>query len=134
MIEQRYGTIPLAASQGKTLLSNGKREFVFYCILSPGKYTDSKITINNGEGYDSLEEALMTIPLSKATSVDEMRQMIARDFGLGLGKVYEDFNIVAYVGSYHTTKPLAWYTHEGKTKYVKHPQIDLMVQRYEESK
>ncbi len=132
MIEQRYGTIPVAAPQGK--LSHGLREFYFYCIVSPGKYEDKRIVCADGEGYNSIAEAFASLPLSVAKDHEEMRRMIAKDFGLGLGKIYDEFNVVAYTGSYHTTKPLAWYLHNDETKYIKHPQIGLMVQRYEEMK
>jgi len=74
---------------------------------------------------------LDTLPIIENTSIEELRKNVAKDFGLGLGTVYEDYGIFAYSGSYHTTKPMSWYQYNGQKKYVKHPQIDLMVQRYQ---
>ena len=108
---------------------DGKRWMYFYCSTGPGMHRDIHKMIVDGDGYDSIEELINSLPISKLQK-DQLPKRVAFDFGLGLGKDYPEFGVVAYAGGYVTMKPIASYKHGDGTKYVKHPQIDLMLQRY----
>jgi hypothetical protein len=85
--------------------------------------------IQNGDGYDSIEELIASVPLTKFAYASLPRR-IAIDFGLIYGVDYPELSIVAYTGAFETMRPIASYVYNGSMKYIKHPQFDWMVQRY----
>lgn len=120
---------PIFAQQMNTLQKNGTRYFSFYCYTGPGIHEDVGKVIQNGDGYDSIEELIASVPLTKFAYASLPRR-IAIDFGLVYGVDYPELGIVAYTGAFETMRPIAAYVYNGSMKYIKHPQFDWMVQRY----
>jgi hypothetical protein len=52
------------------------------------------------------------------------------DFGRGFGQHYDEYKCVAWTGPSELQKPLVYYTYESEKRWITHPQIDLIVQRY----
>lgn len=131
---------PIFASQESALvMQNGYRYFHFYGQISQGKYDTVVKLVKDGDGYDSIEEALKKeIPLKRIPSGDldklvlQMISWVNIDFGKGFGVHYPEYKCVAWAGPHNTQKPFVYYVVDGKKKWVTHPQLELLVQYYGE--
>lgn len=128
---------PIFASQESArVMPNGFRYFHFYGQVSQGKYDTIIKLVKDGDGYDSIEEALKKeIPVKRHTGdldklVLQMISWVNMDFGKGFGLHYPEHKCVAWVGPHHTQKPFIYYIVGDKKKWVTHPQLELMVQYY----
>lgn len=131
---------PIYASQESAkAMPNGYRYFHFYGQLAPGKYDTVTKVLKDGEGYNSIEEALKEeLPLRQIPNGDlnkivlQMIGWVNVDFGKGFGVHYPEYHCVAWTGPHETQKPIVYYTYQGQQKWVTHPQISMLVQYYGE--
>lgn len=126
-----------ASQESAKVMPNGYRYFHFYTLISPGKHDISTKLVKDGEGYDSIEEALekeTSLLSADSNTLIKMKSWVNQDFMKGFGVDYPEYKVIAWVGPDNTHKPLVYYTYEGKKKWVTHPQINLMVQRYQTTK
>lgn len=91
-----------------------------------------RTTHSYGEGYNSLKEAVADSPKSVGTVKSVLARFIAMDFGFGSGVDVPELGVVALHGTSDLMKIFASYTdRDGTTKFLKHPDFNKMVQRYE---
>jgi hypothetical protein len=126
-----------ASQEGAALMPNGMRYFHFYGQVAPNKFDLIVKTIKEGEGYPTLAEALSkSLSMNRKPEedeqkfIDKLRLWVNMDFGKGLGEDYPELKLVAWAGTHNTQKPVVFYTYKNQKKWVTHPQIQLMVQRY----
>lgn len=127
-----------ASQEGAAVMPNGMRYFHFYSQVAPGRHDMITKTIKDGDGFPTLQEALahnMIVNKSIGNETEEiliqkLKKWVNTDFGKGLGEVFPEYKLVAWVGTHNTQKPVVYYTYNGIRKWVTHPQIQLMVQRY----
>lgn len=112
-------------------LQSGYRFFNFYGRYSISDYGMMTKVYADGTGYDSIEEILDLVPIARSNDVNYLKNLIKIDFGKGFPDDFPEYNCVAWAGFNETQKPIISYTtFDDKIKYLAHPQINLMVQRY----
>ena len=126
--------IPTLVGEQKTTglqKSDGKYHAIHFCVMQPGKRQEMiRIMVKDGQGYDSLREAINTLPEPTEGSVMDLQKQIAHDLGFGFGEHYPEYSVVAKSNNYIYDKPFAEYiTASGDKKIVKHPNVDRMVKR-----
>ncbi len=117
----------LFAESSSKLDSNGDRRFTFYCVTPGNEHELRDKIITNGAGYDTIEQALEQGSFAHGLSTKDVNRYIAEDFQAGFGTFFSEYDCIAWCGSHEIHKPIVTYEFEGKTKYVTHPQIHLML-------
>jgi DNA modification methylase len=130
------GLPTLVGMQNTKATARGDKNYhaVHFCVMYPQRGQQTvRIMVEDGTGYDSLDEAIASLPEPLDRTVKELQALIAKDYGFGMGQFYPEYNVVAKSNNYVFDKPFAEYqTSDGKTKIVKHPFADLMVRKVKE--
>lgn len=117
----------LFAKSSSKLDLNGDRRFTFYCVTPGNGHELRDKIITDGAGYDTIELALQQGSFANGLSEKEVNRYIAEDFQSGFGTYFPEYNCISWLGPHEIHKPIVTYEFEGKTKYVTHPQIHLML-------
>ena len=127
---------PLCAHQATRAQQRGDLQYhaIHFCVIRPTRGQETvRIMVPDGDGFDTLEDAIASLPEPLDRTIKELEQLIAKDYGFGLGVHYPEFNVVGKSNIYMFDRPFAEYTTVGgKSKFVKHPFVDLMVRKVKE--
>lgn len=127
---------PLVGEQRTNAITRGTGVYhaIHFCVMYPDRGQETvRVMVEDGTGYDTLEDAILSLPEPGDRSVEELRKQIATDYKFGLGEYYPEHGVVAKSNPYVFDRPFARYVAiDGKMKIVKHPFADLMVCRVKE--
>lgn len=114
-----------------TKKTDGMYHAVHFCVMQPGKRQEMiRIMVKDGDGFESLQEAINSLPEATDATINDLQRQIAADIGFGFGDHYPEYAIVAKSNNYIFDKPFAEYiTTTGEHRVIKHPNADLMVKR-----
>ncbi len=109
---------------------NGTEMFpIHFNIMVPGVGVQMIcVWVKDGDGFDTLEEAIASVATVTKDSHPNIIKLIARDYGMGNGRYYPELNAISVSSWDLYARPFAEYeTTSGKRKYVCHPRAALMI-------